>query len=104
MNLSQLANPRILEQPTYLPGKPIEEVAAEYGLESGEICKLASNENPWGASPKALKAGADALSKVNLYPEGSGQVLRKALAKYHQLEADQFILGNGSNEIIELLG
>ena len=59
------------------------EVAAEYGLESGEICKLASNENPWGASPKALKAGADALSKVNLYPEGSGQVLRKALAKYH---------------------
>tara|TARA_B100000886_G_scaffold333094_1_gene286598 strand:+ start:332 stop:1438 length:1107 start_codon:yes stop_codon:yes gene_type:complete len=104
MNLSQLANSRILEQPTYLPGKPIEEVAAEFGLEASEICKLASNENPWGASPKAIQAGTAALTKINLYPEGSGHILRNALADYHQLQADQFILGNGSNEIIELLG
>jgi histidinol-phosphate aminotransferase len=55
MNLSQLANPRILDQPVYTPGKPIEQVAAQFGFTSQEIVKLASNENPWGASPKAFR-------------------------------------------------
>ena len=63
MNLSQLANPRILEQPTYTPGKPIEGVAEENGLALKEIIKLASNENPWGASPDSIKAGQTALEK-----------------------------------------
>ena len=53
MNFSQLANHRILEQPIYQPGKPIEQVALEYNLDIDEICKLASNENPWGASAKS---------------------------------------------------
>ena len=64
MNYSQLANSRILEQPTYQPGKPIEVVAREQGFKPHEICKLASNENPWGASPLALQAGHEALEGV----------------------------------------
>ena len=104
MNLSQLANPRILDQPVYQPGKPIEQVAREHGFRSEDVCKLASNENPWGSSPAALEAGAEALKSVFLYPEGSGLALRQKLAQHHDLDPSQFILGNGSNEIIELLG
>ena len=65
MKFSQLANPRILEQPTYQPGRPIEEVAKEQGIDSGDICKLASNENPWGASKAARDAACDALDDVH---------------------------------------
>lgn len=104
MKLSQLANPRILEHPTYQPGKPIELVAEEFGFQPQEVCKLASNENPWGASSLAIEAGCEALKKVHLYPEGSGHALRKQLAGVHDLKEGQFVLGNGSNEIIELLG
>jgi histidinol-phosphate aminotransferase len=104
MNLSQLANPRILDQPVYEPGKPIEEVAREYGLNLDQICKLASNENPWGASKLAKEAARASLEKVHLYPDGSGHQLINKLASIHLLGADQFVLGNGSNEIIELLG
>jgi len=104
MNLSQLANPRILDQPVYEPGKPIEEVAREHGLDLEQICKLASNENPWGASPTAKNAAREALEKVHLYPDGSGYRLIEQLAELHSLCPTQFILGNGSNEIIELLG
>ena len=67
MNLSQLANPRILEQPVYEPGKPIEAVAREHGLELHQICKLASNENPWGASAYAKECARKALEQVHLY-------------------------------------
>ncbi len=104
MNLSQLANPRILDQPVYEPGKPMEEVAREHGLDLEQICKLASNENPWGASPVAKNAAREALDKVHLYPDGSGYRLIEQLADLHSLCPGNFILGNGSNEIIELLG
>ncbi|MDC0921063.1 histidinol-phosphate transaminase [Opitutales bacterium] len=104
MNLPQLANPRILEQPVYQPGKPIEEVAREYKLNPKDICKLASNENPWGASPLAIAAGKEALNNIHLYPEGSGTELRSAISRNLGLQSEQVILGNGSNEIIELLG
>jgi len=104
MKLSQLANPRILDQPVYQPGKPIEQVAFEHKLDPKEICKLASNENPWGASPLSIAAGKAALDQVHLYPEGSGEKLRNAISKKLQLDPAQIILGNGSNEIIELLG
>lgn len=104
MNFSQLANPRILDQPIYQPGKPIEDVARQYNLELDSISKLASNENPWGASPKAIEAGKESLNKIHLYPEGSGSLLRSKIASLHGLQDDQIILGNGSNEIIELLG
>ena len=104
MNLPQLANPRILDQPVYQPGKPIEEVAREYKLNPKDICKLASNENPWGASPHAIAAGKEALNHIHLYPEGSGTELRSAISRSLGLQSEQVILGNGSNEIIELLG
>ncbi|MDG1325871.1 MAG: histidinol-phosphate transaminase [Opitutales bacterium] len=104
MNLPQLANPRILDQPVYQPGKAIEDVAREYKLNPKDICKLASNENPWGASPSAIDAGKEALHHIHLYPEGSGAELRCAISENLGLQSDQIILGNGSNEIIELLG
>ena len=104
MNLSQLANDRILDQPVYEPGKPIEEVAREFGLHLDQICKLASNENPWGASELAKQEAIQALEKVHLYPDGSAHALTERLATLHSLNLSQFVLGNGSNEIIELLG
>ena len=104
MNLSLLANSRILDQPVYEPGKPIEEVAREHDLQIDQICKLASNENPWGPSPVAKNAVRDVLDKLHLYPDGSGHQLINQLACQHSLKHDQFVLGNGSNEIIELLG
>ena len=85
----------------YPPGKPIEELEREYGI-SGSI-KLASNENPLGPSPKAVEAIVAATSKLNRYPDGSGFYLRKRLAEKHRLPFDSILLGNGSNEIIELV-
>jgi histidinol-phosphate aminotransferase len=85
---------------TYPPGMPIEELEREYGI-TGSI-KLASNENPFGPSPRALEALAGALSALHRYPDGSGFYLRRALAARHGVAADAVILGNGSNDIIEL--
>jgi histidinol-phosphate aminotransferase len=85
----------------YPPGKPIEELEREYGI-SGSI-KLASNENPLGPSPKAVEAIAAAVSKLNRYPDGSGFYLRKKLAEKYCIPFDGIMLGNGSNEIIELV-
>jgi histidinol-phosphate aminotransferase len=85
----------------YTPGKPIEELESEYGI-SGSI-KLASNENPIGPSPKALEAIMGALKKLHRYPDGSNYRLRERLAEKLKVSASQIVLGNGSNEIIELL-
>ncbi len=84
----------------YPPGKPIEELEREYGI-SGSI-KLASNENPLGPSPKAIEAIHAALSKLNRYPDGSGFYLRRKLAEKYNIPFDGIMLGNGSNELIEL--
>ena len=104
MNLKQLANPRILDQPVYIPGKPVEKVAEQFDIAEHEIVKLASNENPRGASQKALEKAMDALKRVHLYPDGSGTFLLESLASKFSLSTNNFILGNGSNEIIELIG
>ena len=85
----------------YVPGKPIEELERELGI-SGSI-KLASNENPLGPSPKAISAIKKALEGLNRYPDGSGFYLSQALAKKHGVDTNQIILGNGSNELIELV-
>jgi histidinol-phosphate aminotransferase len=85
----------------YVPGKPIEEVERELGI-TGCI-KLASNENPLGPSSKAVAAVKKALETLNRYPDGSGFYLTHALAKALDVETSQVILGNGSNELIELL-
>ena len=103
MKYEELVNPRVLEQPTYEPGKPIERVAEERGLETEGIVKLASNENPFGPSRKALAAAEDALREVRLYPDGSGIALREKIARARGLQPDEVILGNGSNEIHEHL-
>ncbi len=88
----------------YQTGKPIEETARELGVEPGSIVKLASNENPLGPSPRAQEAIQQMLLKCHIYPDGSGYHLRKAIAEKHDLDIDNVVLGNGSNEIIELLG
>jgi histidinol-phosphate aminotransferase len=94
---------RILALKPYQPGKPIEEVKRELGL-SGEIVKLASNENPLGPSPAALAALADVLPKMALYPDGACHDLRAAVAAKMGITGDQLVFGNGSDEIIHLLG
>ena len=85
----------------YPPGKPIEELEREYGI--GGSIKLASNENPLGPSPMAVRAMRSALTDVHRYPDGSGYYLTKALAEQIGFDSEQIVLGNGSNEIIEFL-
>ena len=104
MQLHELVNPGVLTQPVYEPGKPIDDVARELGLDPAGILKLASNENPLGSSPLGLKAARAALEQASLYPDGGAVRLRGRLAARHELGADQFVIGNGSNEILELLG
>jgi histidinol-phosphate aminotransferase len=83
----------------YEPGKPIEEVEREYGIE--DPIKIASNENPLGPSPKALKAIAERLNALHLYPDGDCYQLRRAVAAHLGVAEDRLIFGNGSNELIE---
>ncbi len=104
MSLPFQLNPALEHLPVYLPGRPIEEVARELGMPADQIIKLASNENPLGPSPKALAAMRKALSQLNLYPDGSAFYLKQKLAGKLGIAPNAIILGNGSNEIIELLG
>ncbi len=104
MKLEFLLKPSVRTQPIYEPGKPIEYVARDLGLDPSKITKLASNENPWGPSPQAVAAAKRAIDRGEVYPDGGCYTLRHALAEKWSLTADQFIVGNGSNEIIELLG
>lgn len=104
MNLEALVNPAVLTQPVYEPGKPIEDVARELGLDPAGIVKLASNENPFGPSPKALAAAMEALKQAQLYPDGGAIALRAKLATVYGLDVAQFAIGNGSNELLELIG
>ena len=97
------ANAQLRDLAVYQPGKPIEETARELGCEPSEIIKLASNENPFGPSPKAIAAMREAIEKAHLYPDGGAFYLRDAIARKLNIPPDHIILGNGSNEIIELL-
>ena len=83
----------------YKPGKPIEEVARELGIK-GEIIKLASNENPLGTSPLALRAMEKMLSEAFLYPDDSCYYLRNKLAKKSEIDQENIIIGNGSVELL----
>jgi histidinol-phosphate aminotransferase len=98
------ANPWLNDIVSYIPGKPIDDVARELGLPPEKIVKLASNENPIGPSPKAVAAMTAALTKAHFYPDGGGYHLRTAIARKFGLDISNVILGNGSNEIIEFLG
>jgi len=97
-------NPVLKSLPVYQPGRPIEEVARELGLPADTIIKLASNENPLGPSRLALAAMRKTLPTLNLYPDGNAFYLKQKLAAKLGLAPSNIVLGNGSNEIIELLG
>ncbi|MEW5891691.1 MAG: histidinol-phosphate transaminase [Pseudomonadota bacterium] len=86
----------------YQPGKPIAELAREMGLAEADIVKLASNENPLGVSPKARAAIAGSLDALALYPDGNGYELKSAIARKYGVGLDQIVLGNGSNDVLEL--
>src|SRR2546427_6910415 len=96
-----LANEHILGIAPYEPGKPIEELERELGIH--DAIKLASTENPLPPSDRVREAITEALTSLNRYPDGSGHYLRQALAKKHDVSADQVVLGTGSNELIELI-
>ncbi|MGR9051416.1 MAG: histidinol-phosphate transaminase [Gammaproteobacteria bacterium] len=97
----QLAVQGVRKLVAYQPGKPIDELERELGLT--DIVKLASNENPLGPSPVALHAIVDALPELARYPDGNGYNLKRALAEKHNVDIRQITLGNGSNEILELV-
>ncbi|MDR2513405.1 MAG: histidinol-phosphate transaminase [Puniceicoccales bacterium] len=103
ISYADLANPSLHALPTYEPGKPIETVALEYGIDAVSIVKMASNENPLGPSPMALAAASAVLRDANFYPDGNTTLLRKKLAHHWGLAPDQFVIGNGSNEAMILL-
>jgi histidinol-phosphate aminotransferase len=99
--ISELFRPNIDEIHPYEPGKPIEEVKRELGLRS--IIKLASNENPLGPPKSVVKAIQQAAKTIALYPDGGQYRLKEALSKYLGVSMKEVVLGNGSNEIIELI-
>jgi len=86
----------------YQPGKPISELARELGLPEQSIVKLASNENPRGASPKAIAAMRIAIGETGRYPDGNGFALKNALSTRYGLTPDRIVLGNGSNDVLEM--
>ena len=87
----------------YLPGKPVDELARELGLDPDSIVKLASNENPLGPSPKVKAAIEAELSELTRYPDGNGFELKQALSDTFGLQASQITLGNGSNDVLDLI-
>jgi len=103
MSITPYANRFVCDLLAYEPGKPISETARELGLDPADIVKLASNENPLGPSPLAKEAMRAAIDDAHIYPDGGAYALRSAIAARHGLEIQNVIVGNGSNEIIELL-
>ena len=103
MDYRELAPAHIRAIAPYQPGKPIPELARELGLNPADIVKLASNENPLGCSPKAQAAMQAALKNIALYPDGNGFELKQALSNRYGVAHNQIVLGNGSNDILELV-
>lgn len=101
MSFCDLAVSGVAELQPYVPGKPIEELQRQYGVR--DVIKLASNENPLGPSKAALAAVAKASKEMTRYPDGNGYALKMALAEKLQLAPEQITLGNGSNDVLELL-
>lgn len=100
-NILNLAVTGVQKLVPYVPGKPIEELERELGLTG--IIKLASNENPLGPSPKALAAIQNTLPDLARYPDGGGFRLKQALANKFEIKPEQITLGNGSNELLEIV-
>ena len=103
MNCCDLAPAYVRAIAPYQPGKPISELARELGLNEADIVKLASNENPLGPSPRALAAAQDALHDMALYPDGAGFALKAKLTAKLGVAANQIVLGNGSNDVLDMV-
>ena len=101
INFRSLANESIRNLTPYQPGKPIEELERELGIKNA--IKLASNENPLGASPAAVQAAIDAIKKIHLYPDGNGYEIKNVLSEFLSISPQQITLGNGSENILELI-
>lgn len=99
--MSRLVTPSIESLVAYEGGKPIEEVAREFGVASP--IKLASNENPLGPSPRALEAARQALGALHRYPDGVAYALRDRIAQFHGVGRDEVLQGAGSNELLDLV-
>ena len=102
MAISDLVRENVKQLVPYSPGKPIEEVEREFGITN--IIKMASNENPLGPSPLAVEAMKAALSNIALYPDGSSFSIIRALSAHWNVDNDQLIVGNGSDELIHYIG
>jgi Histidinol-phosphate/aromatic aminotransferase and cobyric acid decarboxylase len=94
--------PELSKLSDYVPGKSIEEIRERYGL--NRIVKLASNENPLGASPKAVEAFHQIADSLHLYPRGDAPKLIDSIAQKFGVKTSQIIIGNGSDEIIDMIG
>ena len=94
--------PELSKLSDYVPGKSIEEIREQYGLK--KIVKLASNENPLGASPKAVEAFHQIADCLHLYPRGDAPTLIRSIAQKYGVKTEQIVIGNGSDEIIDMVG
>ena len=94
--------PELSKLSDYVPGKSIEEIREQYGLK--KIVKLASNENPLGASPKAVEAFHKIADCLHLYPRGDAPTLIRSIAQKYGVKTEQIVVGNGSDEIIDMVG
>ncbi|HZZ92793.1 MAG TPA: histidinol-phosphate transaminase [Usitatibacter sp.] len=103
VDLKRLAPENVRRIAAYVPGKPIAETARELGLAEADILKMASNENPLGPSPKAIAAIRGALDELHYYPDGSGHDLKQLVSRKLGLRPGNLILGNGSNDVLELV-
>lgn len=102
MSVCDLAPAHIRSIARYQPGKPISELAREMGLDETHIVKLASNENPLGVSPRAQQAIRAVLEGLSRYPDGNGFELKQALNRRYAVPTDSIVLGNGSNDVLDL--
>jgi len=102
MSICEFAPRYIKSIAPYQPGKPISELARELGLDEASIVKLASNENPLGVSPKAQAAIRAMLGDLARYPDGNGFELKQALNRRYGIAIDGIVLGNGSNDVLDL--
>lgn len=100
-DFKDFAREEIRDLRVYVPGKPIEEVKRELGLT--EVYKLASNENAWGPSPKAISAMTESLKTISRYPESGAYELNQELADVYKLSMDSFLFGNGSDQLVQLI-
>jgi histidinol-phosphate aminotransferase len=100
-DFKKLTREEIRDMPVYSPGMDIDDVISRYGVD--EVIKLASNENPLGPSPLAVEAVRKAAGEVNLYPDGACTALRNRLSQKFGIAPERFILGNGTDEIIDFI-